>query len=322
MSLTTQIKHELVRQNNALLCCSSWELKALLLRHGYYTIGSGNHILSIAIEDNAVARRLFNLLHEAGVENPLIIRQQERRLGLNRFLVQITGKEQIDALLIYLDLKEAGRQIGFYRRKTALPRRVCCRRAFLRGLFLAGGSVSVSKRSGYHLELNCGSSEDAEIYYRVLKSFNLSPLVRKRKNDSFIYFKNAEAVADFLRIIGAGGALLQLESMRVVKSMRNRVNRLVNCETANLEKVVASAQHQLETIEQIDRFIGLKNIPLPLQEAALARRSHPEASLKELGELCDPSISKSAMNHRFRHLEKIAEKATAITISKKHASRK
>ncbi|MFO8191806.1 MAG: DNA-binding protein WhiA [Bacillota bacterium] len=322
MSLTTQIKHELVRQKNTLLCCSSWELKALLLRRGYYTIGSGTHILSIAVEDNAVARRLFNLLREAGVEAPLIIRQQERRLGLIRFLVQVLGKEQIDALLIYLDLKEAGRQIGFYRRKTALPRRFCCQKAFLRGLFLAGGSVSVSKRSGYHLELNCGSSEDAEIYCRALKSFNLSPLSRKRKNDSFIYFKNAEAVADFLRIIEAGGTLLQLESMRVVKSMRNRVNRLVNCETANLEKVVASAQHQLEIIEQIDHLIGLKNIPLPLQEAAMARKSHPEASLKELGELCDPPISKSAVNHRYRRLEKIAEKTAASGTSKKHASRK
>ncbi|HED24291.1 MAG TPA: DNA-binding protein WhiA [Firmicutes bacterium] len=321
MSLTMQIKNELVRQDNPLSCCSSWELKALLLRRGYYTIGSGSHIMSIAVEDNAVARRLFNLLREAGIEAPLIIRQQERRLGLNRFLVQVPGKEQIDALLIYLDLKEAGRQIGFYRRKTALPRRACCRRAFLRGLFLAGGSISVSKRSGYHLELNCGSSEDADIYCRVLKSFNLSPLARKRKNDFFIYFKNAEAVADFLRIIGAGGTLLQLESRRVLKNMRNQVNRLVNCETANLEKVVASAQHQLEIIEHIDRLIGLENLPHPLREAALVRRSHPEASLKELGELCNPPISKSAVNNRFRRLEIMAQKAAASTSSKKHASR-
>jgi cell division protein WhiA len=313
LTLTRQVKQELARAGESLTCCGSWELKALLLRHGYYTIRQKTRILSTAVDDSAVARRLFNLLRQAGVTSPTIVRQQEKRLHINRYLVQVTGHEQVDALLVYLDLKEAGRYLGFPRRFTSVPKRNCCRKAFLRGVFMAGGSISISRRSGYHLEINCGSLEDAQLYQGMLGHFKLTPIIRRRNGSAFLYFKNAEAVADFLRIIEAGNTLLQLESMRVVSSMRNQVNRLVNCETANLEKVVASAQQQLDAIGQIDNLVGLGNISPALREAAMIRRDFPEASLKELGELLDPPVSKSAMNHRFRQLDKLLQKLNSTT---------
>ncbi len=142
----------------------------------------------------------------------------------------------------------------------------------------------------------------------MLKSYHLVPLLRIRNDTAYLYFKNAEAVADFLRIIGAGSALLQFESQRVVKSMRNRVNRLVNCETANLGKVVASAQQQLDLIDELDRTIGLNNLSSSLKDIALLRRKYPEASFKELGELSTPPLTKSGINHRFRQLEQIIRK--------------
>ncbi len=311
MSLTGQVKQELARSEESLACCSSWELKALLLKNGYYTIRHNTHILSIAVDGYAVARRLFNLLRMAGVASPTIVRQQEKRLHKNQFLVRVYGYDQVDALLVYLDLKEAGRQLSLPRLFTSGPKRTCCKRAFLRGAFLAGGSISISRRSGYHLELNCSNADDAQVYQKTLQSFNLEPLLRIRNGSAFIYFKNAEAMADYLRIIGAGSTLLQLESMRVVKSMRNQVNRLVNCETANLEKVVASAQQQLDVIEQVDRLFGLDNLTPALREAALIRKSFPEASFKELGEMVNPPVSKSGMSHRFRQLEKLLDKATS-----------
>ncbi len=311
MSLTRQVKQELARSEETLTCCSSWELKALMLRNGYYTIRHNTHILSIVVDDYAVARRLFNLLRLAGIASPIILRQQEKRLRKNQFLVRIYGFDQVDALLIFLDMKEAGRHLTLPRIFTAVPRRKCCRRAFLRGAFLAGGSISISRRSGYHLELNCSSFDDAQVYKKILQSYSLEPLLRKRNGSVFIYFKNAEAMADYLRIIGAGSTLLQLESMRVVNSMRNRVNRLVNCETANLEKVVASAQQQLEVIDQIDRLIGLDNLTPALREAAYLRQSFPEASLKELGQMLEPPVSKPGMSNRFKQLEKLLNK-TAV----------
>lgn len=308
MSLTRQVKQELARSEDRLNCCGSWELKALLLRHGYFTIRRGTRLLSASVDDIAVARRLFYLLRQAGVVVPAIIKEQDRRFRKNRYVVQVQGSEQVDALLIYLNLKEAGPFFSLPRRHVSLPRRLCCKKAFLRGAFLAGGSLSVSRKSGYHLEVSCSGIEDAQAYQKVLKSFNLAPLLRKRDDAVFLYFKSAESVADFLRIVGAGGALLELESQRVVKSMRNQVNRLVNCETANLEKTVASAQQQLETIDALDRLVGLHSLSPALQEAAQIRREHPEASLKELGELLDPPVTKSGMNHRFRQLEKILHK--------------
>ena len=319
MSLTRQVKQELARPGETLNCCGSWELKALLLKSGYYTIRQGAHILSIAVDDIAVARRLFSLLRQAGVPSPLIVRQQEKRLQKMRFLVQVPGREQVDALLVYLDLKEAGAFFSLPGRHTVLPRRACCRRAFLRGVFLAGGSISISRRSGYHLELSCSSLEDASYCRKVLELFNLKALIRDRKGSAFLYFKDAEAVADFLRIIGAGNALLELESLRVVKSMRNQVNRLVNCETANLEKTITSAQQQLQVIDSLSALVGLENLSPALREAARLRRRYPEASLKELGEMLDPPISKSSMNHRFRQLAKLLQKKTGIT-SKDHAN--
>jgi cell division protein WhiA len=309
LSLTRQVKEELTRQEDGPECCSSWELKAILLKNGYYTFRQKEYSLSAMVDHISVARRLFNLLRKAGVETPLIYKRQEVRLRRSQFVVQVFGSDQVDALLTYLDLKEVGHFLTLSRRHAAIPKRSCCRKAFLKGAFLAGGSISVSRRSGYHLEINCGSPEDTEVYQQLLHSYHLVPLLRIRNDSAYLYFKNAESVADFLRIIGAGSTLLQLESQRVVKSMRNRVNRLVNCETANLSKVVASAQHQLDLIDELDRTIGLNNLSSSLRDIALLRRKYPEASFTELGELLKPPVTKSGVSHRFRQLEKIIRKA-------------
>ena len=310
MSLTRQVKNELARLDEPLTCCGSWELKALLLRNGYYNIRHNMHFLSLSVDDNAVARRLFNLLRQAGIKAPSIIKEQERRLDKTRFLVQIRGKDQIDALLVYLDIDIVGRNNNGPGLKTVLPKRSCCCRAFLRGAFIAGGTMSISRRSGYHLEINCASMEDALNYQTLLKQFNLKAVLRRREDYVNLYFKSAELIADFLRIIGAGNALLELESMRVFRSMRNQVNRIVNCETANLEKVVASAQQQLNLIDYADQQVGLNNLPPSLREAALARKKYPDASLTELGRSLEPPVSKSGMNHRFRQLSKMFDSKT------------
>lgn len=322
MSLTRQVKNELARLEEPLTCCGSWELKALLLKNGYYNIRHNMHVLSMAVDDNAVARRLFCLLRQTGIKAPSIIKEQERRLDKTRFLVQIRGKDQIDALLVYLNISIAGRNNDWSGLNLVIPKRPCCCRAFLRGAFLAGGTISISRRSGYHLELSCANVDDARNYQKILERFNLKALLRHREDYINLYFKSAEFIADFLRIIGAGKALLELESMRVFRSMRNQVNRVVNCETANLEKVVASAQQQLDLIDLAENKIGLNNLPPSLREAALVRRKYPDASLTELGRSLNPPVSKSGMNHRFRQLNKMFDfKSKALdNSSKNHAN--
>ncbi len=305
MSLGRQLKNELITNKELLDCCSSWELKTFISRHGYYSISKAEHVLSIEIDCSALARYLFSLLKRAGVESPVIIYRQEKKLSRNKYIVQVFGLEQLNALLVYLNLKDVGRHISLPRANYSLPKRKCCRRAYARAMFLAGGSLSVSKKSDYHLEINCGTVDDALTYKKVLAFFSLYPLLRLRRGIAHLYFKNAEAIADYLRMVGAGKTLLELESMRVVKSVRAEVNRLVNCDTANVEKTVKSAQKQIRLIRQVDSKIGLDNIKPSLKEIARIRLDHPDASLKEIGELLVPQISKSAVNYRFKKLENI-----------------
>lgn len=307
MLLTRQVKLELVRHEQEASCCERAELAALLLLRGYLTIRGGDYFLSIEVEHIALARHLFSLLKAAGAGSAAILRKQERRLKKKRYLVQVGGENKIGSLLggpVSGNSLAPDHPVRMLRRVPPLR---CCRRSFLRGAFLAGGSLSAPAGSGYHLEINCGSREAALILRSCLETFNIPSSIRQRRGCHCLYQKSSEAIADFLRVIGADSALLQLESARVIRSMRNQVNRLVNCETANLEKVVASAQLQLAVIDRVERHTGLHNLSPSLRLAAEMRRRYPEASLRELGRMFEPPLSKSAVNHRFRQLAAIDE---------------
>lgn len=310
MSLTGEVKNELARQDKPLSCCGGWELKAMLPARGFLTISQGNPSLTIAVGESAVARRTFQLLRQARAVSPLIMRQQNKRLGQKKFLVRVGTRQEVEELLVYLGLREEGAGFLQLPRLAIPPQRDCCRRAYLRGMFLAGGSLSVTASSGYHLEIYCGSSDNLNLGSGILESFGLQPRSRQKNGYPFLYLKSAETVADFLRVVGSGNTLVQLESLRVVKSMKSRVNRLVNCETANLEKTIASAQEQVNMIETLRSTVGLDTLSPALKQAALARLANREASLRELGENMEPPVSKSAMNHRFRQMSRILKRGT------------
>lgn len=165
----------------------------------------------------------------------------------------------------------------------------------------------------YHLEINCGSQEDAVLLQSCLDEFSIRAAFRHRCGSCYLYLKKAEAIADFLRIIEADSAVLRLESARVIRSMRNQVNRQVNCDTANLEKVVASSQQQLMLIDRLEQRSDLENLPAALREIVVIRRRYPEASMRELGRMCEPPLSKSAVNHRFRKLAALEDEGGWIT---------
>jgi hypothetical protein len=186
-----------------------------------------------------------------------------------------------------------------------LLRKLCCRKAYLRGAFLGGGSVS-KPEGEYHLELVTGNLDFAKTMMRVLKSFDLIAKLTDRKQDFVVYLKGGDEITSLLRVIGAHNALFTFENVRVVKDMRNKVNRLVNCETANLEKTVNAAVRQVENIHAIDRHLGLGRLPKTLRETAELRLEYPEATLQELVDLSGGRISKSGINHRMRKLEQIA----------------
>ena len=180
------------------------------------------------------------------------------------------------------------------------------KKAYIRGAFLGGGSISNPEKT-YHLEFVTHDLDYAQELSALINSFGLTSKVIQRKNSFIIYLKEGEQIVDLLNIIGAHNSLLELENIRIMKEMRNNVNRLVNCETANLSKTVNAAVRQVESIKLIQKEIGLNRLPQNLREIAELRLNHPDESLKELGEMLNPPIGKSGLNHPHRRIEMIAD---------------
>lgn len=179
-------------------------------------------------------------------------------------------------------------------------------RRLIRNLFLRSGSISDPEKC-YHLEIVCVSFEEAEQLKKILEDFGLDAKIVERKRHFVVYLKEGAQIADMLRIMEAPSALMEFENIRIVKEMRNSINRQVNCEAANLGKTISAAVKQVEDIKFICSKIGLDNIPESLAETAEKRLKYPEATLKELGELMDPPIGKSGVNHRLKKLSRLAE---------------
>lgn len=182
----------------------------------------------------------------------------------------------------------------------------CCKRAFIRGAFLAGGSMSDPNKS-YHFEIVCHTNEQAKQLQSVMQSFDTDAKIVERKGHHVVYLKEGSQIVDMLNVMEAYVALMNLENVRILKEVRNTINRKVNCETANINKTVNAAVKQVEDIELIRERIGLDNLPENLREMALLRLEYPEATLKELGNYLEPPVGKSGVNHRLRKLSAIAE---------------
>ena len=191
--------------------------------------------------------------------------------------------------------------------REQLLSRNCCKRAFLRGAFLASGSISDPQKS-YHFEIVCQEEAQARLLQQLYRTFELDAKVVQRKKYYIVYLKEGAQIVDALNVMGAYVALMNLENVRIFKEMRGSVNRIVNCETANINKVVGAACRQVEDIHYIQSKMGLDELPPALREMALIRLDYPDSSLKELGELCDPPVGKSGVNHRLRKLGELAEK--------------
>ena len=182
----------------------------------------------------------------------------------------------------------------------------CCRRAFLRGAFLASGSISDPEKS-YHLEFVCTTEKKAGQLVEILKRFGLDGKQILRKRSYVVYLKDGEQIVDALNIMGAHIALMEMENVRIVKGIRNTVNRKLNCEMANITKTVTAANKQVADIQFLSGKIGLNALPENLREIARLRLEYPDATLVELGEMLYPPVGKSGVNHRLRKLGNLAK---------------
>lgn len=308
MSFSAITKGELARIIPEGKCCQLAELAALIRMDGVIQISTGNRVtLNISTENAAVARKIFSMLKRLfNIHTEVLMRKGIRLKKHNSYQIRVIDPEKVRMILQSIGVLDFdGNMPGDI--DVQMLKKDCCRRSYLRGVFLGGGSVS-NPEGDYHLEIITNDAKHADAICRLLKKFRLPAKVGLRKSWQVVYLKGSEAIVDFLSIIGAHHALLNFENVRIVKDMRNHVNRLVNCETANLNKTVNAAIRQVESIKYVVNTIGLEKLSPALRQVAEVRLEYPEVSLKELGEMLDPPVGKSGVNHRIRKLEHLAEK--------------
>ncbi|HSQ89732.1 DNA-binding protein WhiA [Romboutsia sp.] len=310
MSFSTETKNELARVTSENHCCNITELAALVrLAGSIQIVGYKKLNLKITTELNSIARKIFKLLKQNfGINTTISVNKNQMLKRNNSYVLMVTSEMGAEKLIKELGILAQGE--GFYT-LNKVPAHLIqhdeCKRAFIRGAFLGGGSISDPGKN-YHMEFVTNNEDFAESLKDLINSLGFNCKIVARKNNYVVYLKESEQISDLLSIIGAHHALLSLQSTKIVKAMRNNVNRIVNCETANLSKTVNAAVRQVENIKFIQETVGISSLPENLQEIARLRVECEDMTLKELGEMLNPPIGKSGVNHRLRKIEEIANK--------------
>lgn len=307
MSFSDQVKEELTRIDLEEECCDWAELAALIKLNGSLEIKKNKFVLKIVSQKAVIARKVYSLLKEKfDFLTKIIVRRGMYLNKDNHYIIKLPPQNGVKELLLNCGLITDECELSHQIQEELVVKR-CCQKSYLRGVFLAGGSIN-DPDSSYHLEIWVDSHDYAlELTSLIKEKFQLEFKIRSRNGDYLLYLKKAEDIVKVLNIIGAHSALLNFENTRVLKEVRNQVNRIVNCETANLNKTIEAARKQIENIKLIEKVKGLDSLTPSLQEIARLRLENPYVSLKELGELLEPSLSKSGVNHRLRRIKKIAK---------------
>lgn len=310
MSFSASTKNELSRIEPEKKCCKLAEIAGFIRFCGTIKISGGGKLTVILLTENpAVARHLKKLIKDYfGVHASLVIVKTAvlKKNHSYELVIDTESAEQILRETGILTVKEGCNYIsdGIY---PGIIRTKCCRRAYLRGVFLGAGTISDPEKA-YHLEIVCNSEILCNDVKKLVNSFGLHAKSVKRKSSYVVYIKEAEQIIDFLNILGAHSHLLEFENIRIIKDLRNKTNRINNCDSANLDKTINASLKLIESIRLIEQTRGLTSLPDKLQEAARLRLENPESSLAELAEMMSPPIGKSGLNHRFKKIEEIAEK--------------
>lgn len=297
MSFAGKVKEELLGQMGKARHCQLAELAVLFANCGQIIMEEdGTYQIKFETENLTVAKKCYMLVRRAFHMVPDI-----SVCGNHQYALYLLGDQDAMAFMKAVRVEEGALLVA-----DRLLERSCCKRAFLRGLFLTSGSVT-DPNSGYHLELAAGSYGRATRIQEIMSVFGLEAKIVERKKNYIVYMKEGEAIVDFLNVIGAHVALMEFENVRILKEMRNSINRQVNCETANIRKTVSAASRQTADIHYIHDTIGFGNLSENLSQIAKLRLEYPDVTLKELGQMLEPPIGKSGVNHRLRKLSEIAQ---------------
>lgn len=304
MSFSNEVRNEVARYMPDKLCCRKSELAALLVFAGQVETSAAGSMLKITVENAATARKIYQYVKELSPWPATVESEQKNRFRKSRTYDVVIDSKAADTEV----LEQMGLSYPSSRRQVPwnLLGKSCCRRSFVRGLFLTRGFIN-RPEGNYHLELVLSDTRLAAEVQKLLQKIGLKAGCIERKNHLVVYLKDSEKIADFLRLIGASKALLDFENARILKSMRNTVNRQVNCETANLIKTIDASVRQVELMEKLIKSQRWEMLSPQLKELALVRLKYPDSTLKELGEMLNPPLSKSGAAYRMRKLECTAE---------------
>lgn len=308
MSFTSDVRLELAKIPVERACDATAELCGAVMACGGVSFrGMGKYGVSIQTESREILERFVALMSKH-LKVPCAVRVLHTdRLGGQTFYELSPDPDSIPDMLDALLLLDPSQPFGL---RTAPARartgKDCCRRAFLRGAFLVCGSAQRPENS-YHLDFAPSTETLAEAICGMLSEYGIPARLSRRKAQPIAYVKDGEAVSDALALLGAGVAVMALENVRILKGVRNDVNRQVNCDNNNMDKVVAASEKQLSLIRAIEKRLGLDGMPRPLREIAELRIQYPDASLSELGDMMTPPLGKSGVNARMRRIEALAE---------------
>jgi DNA-binding protein WhiA len=317
MSFSSDVKEELSLQISNARHCRLAELSAILSYEGHIKRSGKEIYLKLQTENLVVARKYFTLIRKTfNINNDVSVKTNSSlnkssvytliiRNALDVIRIMQATKLPIGAMNIQSeDADTHNERIGLA--NQLIIQNACCKRAFIRGAFLSSGSMSDPKKA-YHLEIVVSGLDKAEQLRDIIQTFSIDAKIVIRKKNYVVYIKEGSQIVDLLNVMEAHIALMDLENVRILKEMRNSINRQVNCEAANINKTVTAASKQMDDILYIRDTVGLGDLADGLEDIARLRIDYPEASLKELGAMLLPPIGKSGVNHRLRKLSMIAD---------------
>lgn len=310
VSFSKEVKDELSRHIPNSRHCGIAETAAIISLCGHVKISGQNRFsVKITTENIAVARKYFTLLRKTfNIVAEITIRYNVYLKRGRTYTITVNKHDDAVRLLETCKLIDDGGEIveNMSIMDNVVLRNSCCKRAFVRGAFMASGSISTPEKN-YHFEIVCNSFEKAEQLCSLIATFEIESKIVERKKHYVVYIKDGAGIVDILSVMEAHVSLMNLENVRILKEMRNSVNRKVNCETANLNKTVAAAVKQIDDIRYINDTVGLESLPENLRELAVIRLENPDVPLKELGTMLETPVGKSGVNHRLRKICEIAD---------------
>lgn len=315
MSFSSKVKKELAGHISNATHCRIAEIAAIISMCGSVLIDvDEKYSIRVRTETDSTAEKFKTLVWKTfHIDAKIVVKKNAYSKNAETYTITIKDHNQAMKVLEATKLIDDQGQIGENLSVTnnVVIMKDCCKRAFIRGAFMAAGSIS-DPNSSYHFEIKCNNEKKAEQLIKLLNKFNIEAKTVARKGHFVVYIKEAEGIVDVLNVMEAPVALMEMENVRILKGMSNYYNRQVNCETANIKKTVTTACRQIDDINYIIENEGLEYLPDKLQDIATLRVENPDASLQELGQMLEPQLGKSGVNHRLRKICQIAEEIRGI----------